>query len=297
MHDFAPGRPVFLQTPYPGFVTGRWNGDLRPSVNRFGALFTPIRSCFSFERTLFHLTTNPKSLYTPNDAKPGPKKRGPVRGRTGAACYGRSFSAPDFFTLSGGRCGPVSRSRTRRGERLDAETQSPAHAPGRAADGGAAAGGPGRHPRQRHSPGPVHAPEHRRRHPGQLGPADGGAQEGGRLRGPSRSSAARPASCSTPSATQTPASGSPAPTGSRAARRSSPRAGSTPSSTRPWTSSPTSTRNRPSCWCWPCPRTGGGDHHVFHALIPVHQPKGLWDKVLGALNPGPLGQGRRPLGD
>ena len=24
------------------------------------------------------------------------------------------------------------------------------------------------------------------------------------------------------------------------------------------------------------PRLGGGDHHVFHALIPVHQPKGLW---------------------
>ena len=33
------------------------------------------------------------------------------------------------------------------------------------------------------------------------------------------------------------------------------------------------------------PRTGGGDHHVLHALIPVHQPKGLWDKVLGALDP------------
>ena len=33
------------------------------------------------------------------------------------------------------------------------------------------------------------------------------------------------------------------------------------------------------------PRIGGGDHHVFHALIPVHQPKGLWDKVLGALDP------------
>ena len=33
------------------------------------------------------------------------------------------------------------------------------------------------------------------------------------------------------------------------------------------------------------PRTGGGDHHVFHALVPVHQPKGLWDRVLGALNP------------
>ena len=33
------------------------------------------------------------------------------------------------------------------------------------------------------------------------------------------------------------------------------------------------------------PRTGGGDHHIFHALIPVHQPKGLWDRVLGALDP------------
>ncbi len=33
------------------------------------------------------------------------------------------------------------------------------------------------------------------------------------------------------------------------------------------------------------PRQGGGERHVFHALIPVHQPKGLWDKVLGALKP------------
>ncbi len=33
------------------------------------------------------------------------------------------------------------------------------------------------------------------------------------------------------------------------------------------------------------PRLGGGDRHVFHALIPVHQPRGLWDKVLGALAP------------
>ena len=33
------------------------------------------------------------------------------------------------------------------------------------------------------------------------------------------------------------------------------------------------------------PRVGGGDHHVFHALVPVHQPKGLWDRVLGALDP------------
>ena len=30
-------------------------------------------------------------------------------------------------------------------------------------------------------------------------------------------------------------------------------AGNTPSSTRPWTSSPISTPNRHSCWCWPCP--------------------------------------------
>ena len=33
------------------------------------------------------------------------------------------------------------------------------------------------------------------------------------------------------------------------------------------------------------PRQGGGERHVFYALIPVHQPKGLWDKVLGALDP------------
>ena len=33
------------------------------------------------------------------------------------------------------------------------------------------------------------------------------------------------------------------------------------------------------------PRTGGGERHVFHALIPVHRPNGLWDKVLGALDP------------
>ncbi len=33
------------------------------------------------------------------------------------------------------------------------------------------------------------------------------------------------------------------------------------------------------------PRTGGGGDHLFHALVPVHQPKGLWDRVLGALDP------------
>ena len=31
------------------------------------------------------------------------------------------------------------------------------------------------------------------------------------------------------------------------------------------------------------PRIGGGERHVFHALIPFHQPKALWDQVLGAL--------------
>ena len=33
------------------------------------------------------------------------------------------------------------------------------------------------------------------------------------------------------------------------------------------------------------PKAGGGERHVFYALIPVHQPKGLWDRVLGALDP------------
>ena len=45
------------------------------------------------------------------------------------------------------------------------------------------------------------------------------------------------------------------------------------------------------------PRTGGGDHHVFHALIPVHQPKGVVGPGAGRIGPGPLGQGRRQMGD
>ena len=45
------------------------------------------------------------------------------------------------------------------------------------------------------------------------------------------------------------------------------------------------------------PRTGGGDHHVFHALIPVHQPKGLVGQGAGRARTGPLGPGRRPVGD
>lgn len=30
---------------------------------------------------------------------------------------------------------------------------------------------------------------------------------------------------------------------------------------------------------------GGGTPHAFHAVIPVYQPTGLWDQVLGALDP------------
>ena len=31
--------------------------------------------------------------------------------------------------------------------------------------------------------------------------------------------------------------------------------------------------------------SGGGESGAFHAVIPVHQPGGLWDRVLGALDP------------
>ncbi len=31
--------------------------------------------------------------------------------------------------------------------------------------------------------------------------------------------------------------------------------------------------------------TGESDPRTFHALVPVHQPRGLWDRVLGALDP------------
>ena len=162
-----------------------------------------------------------------------------------------------------------------------------ADAPGRcAADGGAYG-----HPHERHRPGPVPAPRHRPRHAGQPRPADGGAQEGWRLRGPPHPQPPDRRPLSTPSATRTPAPGSPTPTGSRAARSSSPRAGSTPSSTPPWTSSPSFTPNRASCWCWPSRVTGGGDHHVFHALIPVHQPRGCgtrcWARWTRTAGPGP----------
>ena len=66
---------------------------------------------------------------------------------------------------------------------------------------------------------------------------------------------------------------------------SSPRGWSTPSSTPPWTSSPSSTPSRRSCWCWPCPAGAAATTTSSTPLVPVHQPKGLWDKVLGALDP------------
>ena len=31
---------------------------------------------------------------------------------------------------------------------------------------------------------------------------------------------------------------------------------------------------------------GSGELHTFHAVTPVHQPGGLWNKILGALDPG-----------
>ena len=34
------------------------------------------------------------------------------------------------------------------------------------------------------------------------------------------------------------------------------------------------------------PDGGSGELHTFHAVIPVHQPGGLWNKILGALDPG-----------
>ena len=33
------------------------------------------------------------------------------------------------------------------------------------------------------------------------------------------------------------------------------------------------------------PRVLGGEPHTFHAVVLVHQPDGLWDRVIGALNP------------
>ena len=32
--------------------------------------------------------------------------------------------------------------------------------------------------------------------------------------------------------------------------------------------------------------TGGNQTQAFHALIPIHQPGKIWDKILSALNPG-----------
>ena len=39
------------------------------------------------------------------------------------------------------------------------------------------------------------------------------------------------------------------------------------------------------------PRIGGGERHIFHALIPVHQPKGFVGQGAGRAETGPLGPG------
>ena len=40
-----------------------------------------------------------------------------------------------------------------------------------------------------------------------------------------------------------------------------------------------------------------GNRGDFYAVVPIHQPGRIWDKILAALNPGALGQGLRRLGD
>ena len=50
------------------------------------------------------------------------------------------------------------------------------------------------------------------------------------------------------------------------------------------TATPSSTATGPTCWsCWPRPEDGlRGD---FYAVIPIHQPGRIWDKILSALSP------------
>ena len=40
-----------------------------------------------------------------------------------------------------------------------------------------------------------------------------------------------------------------------------------------------------------------GKRGDFYAVVPVHQSGKIWDKILAALGPGPLGEGPRRLGD
>ena len=64
----------------------------------------------------------------------------------------------------------------------------------------------------------------------------------------------------------------------------------------PGRASPSFTRSRLFSWCCPCRDIGGGDNHLFHALVPVHQPKGLVGQGAGRPGPGPLGAGPGPDG-
>ena len=71
MHDFAPGRPDFLQTPYPVFASRGWTGTFQPSVASFGPKCCPIRACFSFETTGFPVSRQEPNSCTPPNTQSG----------------------------------------------------------------------------------------------------------------------------------------------------------------------------------------------------------------------------------
>ena len=60
---------------------------------------------------------------------------------------------------------------------------------------------------------------------------------------------------------------------------------STPSSTPPWTSSPSFTPSRLFCWCWPFPEPAAATTTSSTPWSPSTSPRGFGDKVLGALDP------------
>ena len=45
------------------------------------------------------------------------------------------------------------------------------------------------------------------------------------------------------------------------------------------------------------PADAQGGPYVFHALVPVYQPSGIFDRILGGPQPRQVGKGLRPLGD
>ena len=202
-------------------------------------------------------------------------------GKTGAASPDLVVEHPVPDRTTGGNHVPAFRAQVRQGPASDA--------PGRSF----AAGGPLRRPHERRCPGPLPTPPTT-----SAWSTATGRWWSGRRRAaswPAPSSAARPTSSTTPSATPTPASGSPTPTGSRAARRGWPRVGVHLRVPGPGRAARPSPRES-FLLALAVPRAGGG-HHVFHALIPVHQPKGLWDKVLGALDPDRWARSGAQVGD